>query len=224
MNKKNYLIVSVILCSLLMTGFDTFLNLDYFLRSGIKVVMFLLIPMCYFLMYKEDVQKIKQLFIPKKRDLLIAAGLGIGVYIIIMTAYLIFKGMIDLNSIKDALLSSVGVNAENFVFVALYISFVNSLLEEFFFRGYAFILLKDEVKPFFAYVFSSIMFSFYHVGMTMNWFSPVIYVLAMAGLMIGGIIFNALNDHCGNIYTSWLVHMCANFAINTVGLILFGIL
>ena len=32
----------------------------------------------------------------------------------------------------------MGVNAGNFVFVALYISIVNSLLEEFFFRGFAF--------------------------------------------------------------------------------------
>ena len=33
-----------------------------------------------------------------------------------------------------------------------------------------------------------------------------------------------LNDKFGNIYSSWLVHMFANFAINTIGCILFGIL
>ena len=40
----------------------------------------------------------------------------------------------------------------------------------------------------------------------------------------GGCIFNFLNEKCGNIYPSWLVHLCANLAINTVGFILFGIL
>jgi len=68
------------------------------------------------------------------------------------------------------------------------------------------------------------LFAFYHVGMTISWFHPVIYVLAMIGLLSGGMIFNALNDRFGTIYSSWLVHMCANFAINTVGFILFGIL
>ena len=32
------------------------------------------------------------------------------------------------------------------------------------------------------------------------------------------------DEKYNNIYSSWLVHMCANFAINTVGFILFGIL
>ena len=64
----------------------------------------------------------------------------------------------------------------------------------------------------------------YHVGMTSGWFNPLIYALSMVGLAAGACIFNFLNKRCENIYPSWLVHMCANFAINTVGFILFGII
>ena len=223
-HKRMYLIGSVVFCSMIMSGIDAFLELSYFPRSLFKVMMFLIVPLSYFAVYKDEYTKIRKLFVPKKKDLLISLGLGAAVYLIIMTAYFLFRNLIDLNAIKDALLSSVGVSAENFIYVALYISFVNSLLEEFFFRGYAFILLKEQIKPLFAYLFSSVLFAFYHVGMTISWFHPVIYVLAMLGLMIGGLIFNALNDRFGTIYSSWLVHMCANFAINTVGFILFGIL
>ena len=49
-------------------------------------------------------------------------------------------------------------------------------------------------------------------------------LLLLAGLVFGGCIFNYLNELNDNIYSSWFVHMFANFAINTVGLILFGIL
>ncbi len=224
MKKKWVLIGSVLFCALAMTLMDTFLDLSYGPRSLLKIMMFMIVPMLYFLMYKEDIPKIKQLFQPKKKDFLLALGLGAGVYIIILAAYFIFRSFIDLNTIKDALLENVGVSVENFLVVALYISFVNSLLEEFFFRGYAFILLKNEVKPVIAYGLSAFLFAFYHVGMTLTWFHPVIYVLAMLGLFIGGLIFNALNDQCGHIYPSWLVHMCANFAINTIGCILFGII
>ena len=132
--------------------------------------------------------------------------------------------IIDFSSIKDSLVSGIGVNADNFIYVALYISFMNSLLEEFFFIGFAFILLKEKTNQTFAYVFSAGLFAFYHVGMTNGWFNGFIYILAMLGLFIGGYIFNYLNDKCKNIYPSWLVHMFANFAINTVGCILFGIL
>ena len=116
------------------------------------------------------------------------------------------------------------MNADNFIFVAGYISFENSFLEEFFFRGYAFILLKQKTNRIFAYAFSSGLFAFYHVGMTFGWFQGFVYVLALLGLFFGGCIFNFLNEKCKNIYLSWLVHMFANFAINTVGMILFGIL
>ena len=68
------------------------------------------------------------------------------------------------------------------------------------------------------------MFAFYHVGMTSGWFNPIIYALSLIGLFVGGCIFNYLNEKCENIYTSWLVHMFANFAINTIGFILFGII
>ena len=33
-----------------------------------------------------------------------------------------------------------------------------------------------------------------------------------------------LNELNNNIYSSWFVHMFANFAINTVGFILFGVI
>ena len=222
--KKKMLIGSVLFCSLTMTLMDTFLELSYGPRSLLKIMMFMIIPLMYFMKYKEDLPKIKQLFLPRKKDLLLALVLGAGVYGVILAAYFLFRNLIDLNTIQDALLENVGVSVENFLAVALYISFVNSLLEEFFFRGYAFILLKNEVKPVIAYVFSAFLFAFYHVGMTLTWFHPVIYVLAMLGLFIGGLIFNALNDRCGQLYPSWLVHMCANFAINTIGCILFGVI
>ena len=42
----------------------------------------------------------------------------------------------------------------------------------------------------------------------------------MVGLVIGGVIFNWLNEKLDTIYCSWLTHMFANFAINTIGFIL----
>ncbi|MBQ8802882.1 MAG: CPBP family intramembrane metalloprotease [Tyzzerella sp.] len=196
----------------------------YLYKSIIKIVLFLLIPMIYFLIYKGKDVYLKKLFVPKKKDFLLALLLGTGVFVVIMAAYFVFGAYINLSEIKDSLTSGIGVTADNFIYVAVYISFVNSLLEEFFFRGFAFLILKQEVSKKFAYIFSSAMFALYHVGMTSGWFNIFIYILAMLGLFLGGCIFNFLNEKCENIYPSWLVHMCANFAINTVGLILFGII
>lgn len=221
---KSYVILTVLLSTIMMCIVDGIIMPPYFVKSAIKIFMFLMIPMLYFVFYKEKSEYLKNLFIPKKKDFLLALGLGAGVFIVILGAYFGLKPLIDLSTIEEELVSGTGVTADNFIVVAIYISFVNSLLEEFFFRGYAFLILKKEKSKKFAYIFSSLMFALYHVGMTKGWFSILIYFLAMLGLFLGGCIFNFLNDKCENIYPSWLVHMCANFAINTIGLILFQII
>ena len=117
----------------------------------------------------------------------------------------------------------MGITKSNFLYVTLYISILNSFLEEFFFRGYGFITLKKYTKKRFAYIFSPILFAIYHIGMLINSFNPAIIILLIIGLFIGGCIFNYLNEKNNNIYVSRLVHMFCNLGINTVGAILFGL-
>ena len=224
MTSKRYVILSVVFSTMAMCVVDGVITPPYFLKSIIKIVLFLVLPMIYFILYKDKYDYLKRLFMPKKRDFLLAMLLCIGVYTVIIGAYFFLGSYIDLSTIRDSLTSGIGVNAQNFVYVAIYISFVNSLLEEFFFRGFAFLVLKQEINKRIAYIFSSAMFALYHLGMTSGWFNVFIYTLAMLGLFVGGCIFDFLNEKCENIYPSWLVHMFANFAINTIGFILFGII
>lgn len=220
--KGLYIILSVAFSAFMMSFVDGFLQPPYLYKSILKLFLFLLFPAIYFIRNKEERSSLKKLFTPRKKDIMFAVLLGIGVYGIIMIAYMIFKNDIDLSTIRDSLTVGIGVNANNFLYVAMYISLINSLLEELFFRGYAFLILKEKTSRRFSYLFSAFLFALYHVGMTSEWFHWSIYILAMAGLFAGGCIFNFLNEKCENIYPSWLVHMCSNFAINTVGFMLFG--
>ena len=224
MNSKKLVVALVVFSTLIMCFVDGIITPPYLIKSIIKIVLFLVIPMIYFILNKENHKYLKKLFFPKKKDLLLAMLLGVTVYVVIMGAYFILHSYIDLETIKESLTSGTGITAQNFVYVAIYISFLNSLLEEFFFRGFAFLILKQETSRKFAYIFSSVMFAIYHVGMTSGWFNVFIYALAMLGLFVGACVFDFLNEKCENIYPSWMVHMCANFAINTIGCILFGII
>lgn len=208
---------------LVMTIIDGVINPGYLYKSSIKLIMFLLLPLIY-IRYDKNIQ-IKDLFLVKRmKSLWLSVFLGIGVYVIILGAYLVLREFIDLSMIKDTLDKNLGVNKENFIWVALYISFINSLLEEFFFRGFIFLNLKKLAKSKQAYILSAFAFAIYHVAIMGSWFHPLIFLLAMAGLFVGGLIFNYLNESSSTIYGSWIVHMMANFAINTVGFIMFGIL
>lgn len=64
-------------------------------------------------------------------------------------------------------------------------------------------------------------FALYHAAMMFGWFDAFVLALALAGLFAGGLIFNRFDERSGSIYLSWLVHMFANFATNTVGFLLF---
>ena len=221
--KKSILIVVliVIFCAL-MAVIDGVFKADYFVKSVIKLVLFLMLPTVYSI-FDKDIE-IKEIFKPKKSGLKKAVLLGLSVYLIILGGYILLKDIFDFSSITDTLTKNIGVTGENFIFVSLYISFVNSLLEEFFFRGFAFLTLKRITSRKFAYLFSSAVFAVYHIAMMIGWFGLDVFLIVMTGLFAGGLIFNFLNEKSSTIYPSWLVHMFANFAINTIGFMLFGII
>ncbi len=66
------------------------------------------------------------------------------------------------------------------------------------------------------------MFALYHIAMMIGWFGIPVIIISLLGLFAGGMIFNKFDDKKDNIYLSWLVHMFANFSINTIGFILFA--
>lgn len=220
--KKIYIMLSVFLCAVIMTWVDGVWQPGYAAKSAIKAALFLLVPLCYFGCYSEERKGLKALFVPKKWDVLIALGLGLGVYGFLIGGYFLLLNWIDIPALALQMTGAAGVNPDNFLYVSIYISFVNSLLEEVLFRGFAFITLKQLTGRDFAYGFSAVMFALYHSGMFLVSGDIGIWLLAMAGLTIAGFVLNFLNEKSGSIIISWLVHMFANFGINTLAFMIFG--
>lgn len=225
MNKRREVIVIttlIVFCCLVMAIVDGIIRPDYAIKSVIKIVLFLLAPVLYS-MYDKNLQ-LKSVLKFKKKDIKLTVGLAVAVYVVVLAAYFVTKNIFDFSGVTKSLESNIGVTGDRFIWVALYISFINSFLEEFFFRGFAFLTIRRLTTRRFAYVFSALMFTLYHIAMMGGWFSIWVYIIIMVGLFIGGLIFDYLNERNETIYSSWMVHMFANFAINTVGFILFGIL
>ncbi len=218
--KKTQISTLVIIACIVMGVVDAVIQPGYLTKSVIKILMFILIP-CSYSFYDKEIS-LKSLIKPDKKGVIISFSLGLGIYAVILGAYLLFKNVFDFSSLTKSLTATTGVNKSNFIWVALYISFANSLLEEFFFRGFSFITLKKYTTRKFAYIFSSLSFALYHIAMMIGWFGLPVILISLAGLFAGGMIFNMFDEKRGNIYLSWLVHMFANFATNTIGFILFA--
>lgn len=221
MNKRKMLIVALVaIACLCMGAVDAVIQPGYAAKSAVKLALFLCLPVLCAAVCRDG--SLKEVIIPDRKGITFAALTGAAVYAIVLGAYLIFRNVFDFSALTSSLTSTTGVSKENFLWVALYISFVNSLLEEYFFRGFAFLTLRKHAGRRFAYIFSAAMFALYHIAMMIGWFSWMVIALALAGLFVGGLIFNRFDEKYGNIYMSWLIHMFANFATNTIGFMLFG--
>jgi len=226
MNKRKTVkgILRIVFISIIiMFIIESIINTGYIQKSVVKMLMFFILPILYTL-YDKNIKIGDNFKIRSRKVLIYSFILGLGVYLGILVAYFALKDFIDLSNIIEMLDKNASVNKENFLWIGLYISFINSLLEEFFFRGFIFLNIKRMSGRKFAYILSAFMFAAYHVAIMGSWFSPIIFIIAMLGLFVGALIFNYLNEKGGNIYNSWIVHMMANLSINTVGLIMFGII
>ena len=218
--KKNAIIIltlSLVLC-ICMGLVDALLSPPYAIKSAIKLVLFGALPLTYMLCTKS--LSPRELFSLQKKHLVLALPLAFGVFAVIMIAFFALRGFIDFSSITDSVTSDAGVTRENFIFVALYITLVNSFLEEFFFRGFCFFGMLPLGAPV-AYAVSALMFSAYHIAFMDGWLSPVIFALALLGMAIGGCIFAFLNHKTKSLLPSWFVHLAYNLATNLIGIIMF---
>lgn len=222
--KKSAKIICIILAVLLgsfIAGFtDGVIRPEYIIKTAVKVLTFASLPAMYFIINRDERKHLKTLFIPTKKALFLSLALGVGVFSVVVSAFFLLRDTIDFSAFTNNLITTAGVNKNNFIFVALYICIVNSFFEELFFRAFAFLCLKRHTKRIVAYAFSALTFALYHTGMTAAFVAPWVFALMLFGLFLGGIIFNFVDEKTESMFPSWLCHLFANLATNTIGFIL----
>ena len=213
MKKRAFgIIIAMVLICAVMAIMETVVQPGYWIKACFKAVLFSAAVLTF---------GCRGLF--RREGLVPGLVLGGAIFEVILLGYFLFRSFIDLEAIADGLVGKEGICRENFLWVALYISLCNSLLEELLFRGLGYLELRKFAPEGFAMVFSAAAFAAYHVAILDGWFSWWMHALCMAGLFVGGLIFNFL-DRRGGVLPGWLAHAGANLAINTIGLTMFGLL
>ncbi len=213
-------VVTLLGCGI-MSLTDGVLQPGYLIKSLVKLIFFLGLPL---LLSRHLQLSLGRVFRPHPKALCIGGVLGLVTFGVILLAYTLLHHYIDLSAVPGALEQGAGVTANNFLFVSTYIALCNSMLEEFFFRGFAFLGLAESAGKPFSYLFSAGAFAIYHAGMLISMLPPPLFLPALIALFLCGLLFNYLNSLHGRIWVSWLVHMGANLAINAIGMLLLGML
>ena len=212
--------IALAACCIAMSAIELIFTPTYFVKAAIKLALFVIIPISLIVIRKET--SMLRFFKPNRKTFLPMLAFGVLIYAFIIGAYFLLGKYFDLSGITSSL-DEIGVTKNNFVFVALYIAVCNSFLEEFIFRGFGFIGLTDKIGEKWSCIFSAICFALYHITMMIGWYSIWLTALIIFALFVGGVILNLLDRKCRTIYPAWIVHIFANLAINTIGMILFGI-
>ncbi len=217
MTQKNKILIMVVIGIFLISLLDL-TKADYVFKAILKIILFLSIPIFYYRIDKNI--HWRDIFIIKGESLKYSLMTGIVLYIIILLFYFGFGSFFDFSTITRILRKTIGANYLIFLVVSVYISLINSFIEELFFRGFAFINLKKYTSRRFALVFSSIAFAFYHITLIKGLFPLPLYLLSLSAIAVAGLLFNLFDDQTNSIYPSWIIHGFANLAINTIGVIL----
>ena len=218
LKNKNVLLITVfslIACmahgAMLYTPFNTYVH-----TSAAKVVLFMLVPFMYFKISKDG--KFTGLFTIKGDNKSIKQSiiLGIIAFVFIIIAFPVVRPWLDSYMIIETM-SNVGITADNYIFVAMYYVFVNVALEELFFRGFVFLTLYRMNYKIYAHVYSSLLFSVYHIAIISGGITTGLLLLSVIGLIIVGLMFNEISRRCQNVVGSIIIHASASLAIGLIG-------
>jgi len=220
--RRLYLILGSLISVLILYTIEQLLEVNYLIKTISKIIIFISIPFIYFRFIKNS--KFTKALNFKDANIKLGVLLGFLSFSFIFIGYFIFKSNIDFSSIINELQSKSKITPSNFLFIGAYITFGNSFLEEFFFRGFIFLNLYEEGYKKTGYIFSSLLFAIYHISIFKTWFNIWIMLVAILGLFTVGIVFNYINTFSRNFINSWIVHILADSAIILIGLRLFEII
>jgi uncharacterized protein len=215
--KKWFLILLIVFPPVLIVFSRQFGEMNYFVSSIYKLVFFL--PLAYrIFFYKWSFKRsVTEGFRWKKfkRNIWPTLRLSILFSFAFVSVFLIFKGILNFESMINNLDSLVGVNKSNILYIGAYVIFLNSVLEEYFWRGFMFKELKaiGSVK---AYLLTGFGFALHHVMLIYAWFSWP-YILAITLALAGfGMIMNYVYEKYG-LFSCWFIHLVQDVVMIAIG-------
>src|SRR5690554_3767385 len=110
---KKKIVISLVLV-FLMILVDSYLNPSYWVKSSIKVILFLLVPIVISGLSKDYLLRLIKL--KNKNEVKRTIVIGFGIYVGIILTYLVLSTFIDLEVIKEILENNLKVNKSNFIF------------------------------------------------------------------------------------------------------------
>ncbi len=209
------IIVYAVACLIILYIVEQVLMTPYIIKTIVKVPMFTLFPF----LLQQHLLKSKVSLKMKRSEQKFTLFWSIFVFVLIFAAAFSLKSFIDTEAISSDFGNRMQLSRNSMIIAGIYTIFVNSFIEEYFFRGFIFQEMFKQGRNRSAYLISSAAFAIYHVSIFEAWFSVWLMMIMLLGLFVGGLLFAYFVKKTGSILASWLIHVSADLA-----LVLFGFL
>ncbi len=218
-----FALIALILLPLAVIGIQLALHLEQvFGMAGYSLykLFFLVPPLIYCRMRGigifGDIMGLKNW----RRHLARAAWLG-GLAVVVFWG--IYYSLGDLLLDKAEMVEKIGdqfsVTAKTVLLVAPVTIFANSLLEEFFHRGFAFGLLVRKHRLL-GYLLPATVFTVQHVLFIHEWLTPLPLTIAVIGLLTFALVLQRLYEKANSIVAPWLLHIFGDVAMMMIAVVL----
>lgn len=158
-----------------------------------------------------------------KKNILIVLGIGMGLAAIYLATYLVLSQSLRTEAFVSKLNQLASINKRNILFIGLYLILFNSILEEFFWRGFLFKELREIISPWTAHALTGIGFSFHHIAFFFYWFDFYFLMLATSGLIAFAVVMNLVFERY-DLFSCWLIHAFADIIQVFIAFRIFGII
>ena len=104
------------------------------------------------------------------------------------------------------------MTATTVLLIAPFTIIINSLLEEFFYRGFSFGLLAKK-NAIVGYLLPAAVYTAQHVLFFREWLDPIPFIIATAGLFVFALILSKVYSATQTIVAPWIIHIFGDIAM-----------
>ncbi len=164
---------------------------------------------------------------PLRGPRLTARGLGAGVLSGIVISVLIFLAyftvaphLLDATTLREAAQNNGIGTPARYIGLAIYLSFVNAMLEEYVWRWFVYRQFTALTSGRLAVVLAGLAFTLHHVFALWAQMAPLPALLCSAGVLIGGLTWSTLYRLYRSIWPGYVSHAIIDVVILTLGYLL----
>lgn len=155
-----------------------------------------------------------------RHDLKLALVIGAVTMVLFWAAYaLLGDRLLDKAEITAKIQQQFSVDAGTVLLIAPFTIVINSLIEEFFYRGFAFNLLAAK-NAWWGTLLPAAVFTTQHLLFVYHWVTPLPLAIGIVSLTVFALVLQAMYAKADSIVAPWVIHVSADAAMMVIAMTL----